>query len=256
MGFVGGDPTRKVSAAYLSSVDGFGIEELFYNGTAQLDSYRLEMLRTLSETKKIMVSEFVLDTINVASAIQNNLNEGFICFPRNSTNYNYTQIPNVVSNENSNDILTLGDAQNYLYLISTDSFVSKLDMINTIASTNFDVVLIDLFFEETPFTALEIEQLKTKANGGKRIVLSYINIGAAESYRYYWEDDWKKGNPNFLKKPYEGYEDELWVKFWKQDWKDIIYGNDNSYIKKIINAGFDGAYLDNVEAYYFLYFDD
>jgi cysteinyl-tRNA synthetase len=45
------------------------------------------------------------------------------------------------------------------------------------------------------------------------------------------------------------------VKFWKDDWQEIIYGNEDSYIKKIIDAGFDGAYLDNVEAYYFLYFD-
>ena len=128
-------------------------------------------------------------------------------------------------------------------------------MINAIAAINFDVVLIDLFFNDVAFSSAEIQQLKTKANGGKRLVISYMNIGAAESYRYYWKDNWKLHKPKWLKKKYEGFEDEIWVKFWKDDWQDIIYGNDNSYTKRILNAGFDGVYLDNVEAYYFLYFD-
>ena len=54
--------------------------------------------------------------------------------------------------------------------------------------------------------------------------------------------------PAWLKKEYDGYPDEYWVKFWKKDWKEIIYGNDASYTKKLLNAGFDGAYLDDVFA--------
>ncbi len=150
----------------------------------------------------------------------------------------------------------MNDAKNFLYLIGDAGFQTKQDLINAISVANFDVILIALFFNEIAFTSSEIQQLKNKANGGKRLVISYINIGAAENYRYYWKDNWKLHRPNWLKKPYEGYEDEIWVKFWKKDWQEIIYGNDNSYIKKIIDAGFDGAYLDNVEAYYFLYFDE
>ncbi|MFN6076495.1 MAG: hypothetical protein ACK46Y_13095, partial [Fluviicola sp.] len=69
----------------------------------------------------------------------------------------------------------------------------------------------------------------------------------------YWESDWRKGKPNWLKKKYDGYDDEIWVEFWEQEWKDIIFGNNESYTKKLIDAQFDGAYLDNVEAFYFLY---
>ena len=36
------------------------------------------------------------------------------------------------------------------------------------------------------FTAAEITALKTKANGGKRFIISYVSIGSAEKYRYYW----------------------------------------------------------------------
>lgn len=250
------DPNDGQNSSYMSSINGIGVEELFYNGTYVLDSERLSMLQQLMTTKKIWVSEFVSDNNNVSDAFSRNYNEGFICFTRNSDNYHYKQIPDSVPYENNTDITNLSLAQNYLYLISTDNYSSKQEMINAISATNFDVVIVDLFFEETEFTISEINQLKIKANGGQRLVISYINIGSAEKFRYYWKKNWGLQHPLWLKRKYDGYDDEFWVKFWKKDWQDIIYGNDNSYIKKIINAGFDGAYLDNVEAYYFLYYKD
>jgi len=249
-------PEDGPNTEYLAAIDAFGIEELFYNGsTIELDE-RLTNLRTLSAYKKVLVSEFVDNNNNIGDAIQRNADEGFVCFPRASNDYYYEYIPDTIPNENSNDINTMDDVQNYLYLIGSNQFSSKQVFINAIQATNYDMVLIDLFFDsDVAFSETEINQLKTKANGAKRLVISYMNIGSAENYRYYWQEDWKKGNPSWLKKPYEGYEDEIWVKFWKKDWQDIIYGNANSYTKKILLAGFDGVYLDNVEAYYFLYFD-
>jgi cysteinyl-tRNA synthetase, unknown class len=80
-----------------------------------------------------------------------------------------------------------------------------------------------------------------------------MNIGAAENWRYYWNSNWRLNNPIWLKKKYVGYEDEFYVQFWHDNWKKIIYRNSESYLKKILDAGFDGVFLDNVEAYYFLY---
>ena len=241
---------------YLAAIDAFGIEELFYNGSALTADERLSNLQTLSAYKPVLVSEFVDDNSLVGDAIQKNADAGFLCFPRMSNDYYYEYIPDTLPNENTNDINAMSDVQNYLYLIGNTQFSNKQAFINAIKATNYDMVLIDLFFDsDNAFTASEINQLKTKANGAKRLVISYMNIGSAENYRYYWQDDWKKGNPSWLKKSYEGYDDEIWVKFWKKDWQEIIYGNANSYTKKVLLAGFDGIYLDNVEAYYFLYFD-
>ena len=50
-------------------------------------------------------------------------------------------------------------------------------------------------------------------------------------------------------------EEKIRSAFANKDWQEIIYGNDDSYAKKIIDAGFNGVYLDNIEAYYFLYND-
>lgn len=250
------DPNNGLNSTYMAAINGFGVEELFYNGTYSLDNERLSMLQQLKTSKKIMVAEYVTDNSNISDAINQNYNEGFICFPRTSSNYHYLQMPDSIIHPNTTDITNLSLAQNYLYLISTDNYSSKQDMINAISATNFDMVLIDLFFNGTEFTSSEINLLKTKANGGQRLVISYINIGSAEKFRYYWKKGWGLHHPLWLKRKYDGYEDEFWVKFWKKDWQDIIYGNDNSYLKKILIAGFDGAYLDNVEAYYFLYYKD
>jgi len=181
------DPNDGLNTSYMSSIDGIGVEELFYNGTYALDGERLSMLQHLKASKKVLVSEFVSDNNNIADAFSRNYNEGFICFTRSSDNYHYKQIPDSVPNENATNITSLSLAQNYLYLISTDNYASKQDMINAISLTNFDVVIIDLFFDGVEFTSSEINQLKIKANGGRRLVISYISIGSAEKFRYYWK---------------------------------------------------------------------
>lgn len=241
---------------FVNAIDGYGIEELFYNGSFAPDNYRLNLLLQAREKVPILVADYTNTQSDFDSSLIFNTDAGFVPFPRTSDNYDYKFIPTYVHNENANDINKVSDAKNYLYLISTENFSTKQSFLDSIKATNFDLIIIDAFFEDELFTASDIESLKTKNNGGKRMVISYISIGSAEKYRYYWQEDWKLHHPNWLKKEYEGYEDEIWVKYWKKDWEEIIYGNNNSYIKKILDAGFNGAYLDNVEAFYFLYYDE
>lgn len=250
------DLSNGLHSEYMNAIDGIGVEELFYDGTSIFDGERLEIIDLVKPTKKIMVSEFVNDQTNVPDAIQQNYSRGYICFPRIGGNYDYTQIPDSAIQANENNIHSLQEAQNYLYLINNSNYGSKQEFLQAIQATNFDVVLIDLFFEDEAFSASEIESLKIKANGADRLVIAYMNIGSAEKFRYYWKNTWGLHHPLWIKRRYEGYDDEFWVKFWKKDWQEIIYGNDDSYTKKILNAHFDGVYLDNVEAYYFLYYKD
>jgi len=245
-----------INENYLAAVDGFGVEELFYDGSYSPDGERLDLLHELKTYKKVLVSDYVNSETDADNAAEVNREAGFISFPRTSDNREYEIIPQKIYYENATDIKILADAQNYLYLISTDNFSSKQEMISSISKSSFDLIITDLFFEDTAFTSSEISQLKVKANGGQRLVIAYLNIGSAETYRYYWEKNWGLHHPLWIKRKYEGYDDEYWVKFWDSEWQKIICGNENSYTKRIINAGFDGAYLDNVEAYYFIYFRD
>ena len=123
-------------------------------------------------------------------------------------------------------------------------------MLTAIQNTNYDVVLIDLFFNDgTALTPADVTSLKTKNNGHSRLVICYMSIGEAENYRYYWQPGWFPGHPSWL-----GFQNPLWpgnykVKYWDTEWQAIIYGNDSSYLKRIIDAGFDGVYLDIIDAF-------
>ena len=238
---------------YIDAIDGIAVEDLFYNGKPKIDQYRLQILRKLQTEKQVMVSDFITKDDAIESIKIQSSKENFLLYPRVSSNEHYREIPEIVPNENDKDILQLSDVKNYLYLINPANIRTKRAYIKAIAETNFDMITIDLFFNDEPLTPKDVEQLKRKANGGKRLIISYVNIGAAENWRYYWNRNWQLNDPIWLKKKYVGYEDEFYVQFWHEDWKNIIYGNPESYVKKILDAGFDGAFLDNVEAYYFLY---
>lgn len=248
------DPDGTVNTDLVAAIDGFGVEELFYNnGSYAPDDYRLSMLRKVSPGIKILVADYLANDSDYQHALQAADTEHFIAFPRYNANYDYKYIPPTVYHENSNNIQTLSQAQNYLYLISTENYSDKAGFLAAIQQTNFDVVIIDAFFGDELLTSTDVSSLKTKANGAQRLVISYMNIGSAEKYRYYWKKTWGLHHPLWLKKKYDGYKDEIWVKFWNKEWKEIIYGNSDSYTQKLLNIGFDGAYLDNIEGFYFLY---
>jgi cysteinyl-tRNA synthetase len=187
----------------------------------------------------------------MADSYTQNHNAGYVSFAADHRELdNIPGYPAPIYGENSNIITSLSQVKNFLYLINPVNFASKTDFINAVTSTNYDLLIMDLFFNETTeFTAGEITQLKNKANGGKRLVISYMSIGEAEDYRYYWQSGWNTGNPAWLDGENPDWEGNYKVRYWEPEWQEIIFGNDESYTKKILNAGFDGVYLDIIEAY-------
>ncbi len=104
---------------------------------------------------------------------------------------------------------------------------------------------------EHPFTSAEIEPLKMQPNGSRRLVLAYLSIGEAERYRAYWQPQWD--NPA-TKPRWLGAENPRWpgdyqVKFADPDWQAVIFGKSSSYLERIMAGGFDGIYLDRVDAF-------
>lgn len=93
-----------------------------------------------------------------------------------------------------------------------------------------------------------IEELKN-AYEGERRVLCYLSIGEAEVYRTYWKKEWKKNPPSFLDEENPRWKGNYKVKYWDPEWKKILYGSSDSLLDKILALGFDGIYLDIVDAY-------
>jgi len=111
-------------------------------------------------------------------------------------------------------------------------------------------VIIDLFDDDgVSLSHNDVSSLKVKEDGGRRLVIAYMSIGEAEDYRYYWKPEWKADPPTWLEAENPNWEGNYEVRYWDPDWQRIIYGNDDSYLKRIIDAGFDGVYLDIIDAF-------
>ncbi len=89
-----------------------------------------------------------------------------------------------------------------------------------------------------------------------RLVLAYIDLGAAETDQAYWTSSWKApvggkpGIPDFL----AGGRDPRWndtypVVFWDPRWQALTITGETSVLSRAMAAGFDGVWLDWVEAY-------
>jgi cysteinyl-tRNA synthetase, unknown class len=85
-----------------------------------------------------------------------------------------------------------------------------------------------------------------------RVVLAYLDVAQAEKYRTYWTKDWKPGskttpaNPGFiLAADPDGWNDSFQVAYWDPNWQKIMIDQ----AERIIAAGFDGLYLDWVNAF-------
>jgi len=115
------------------------------------------------------------------------------------------------------------------------------------------LLILDLFFGNEAFTEEEIQQLKQKKNGNERLVIAYMSIGEAEDYRFYWNECWNSTPPAWLVEENPNWEGNYKVKYWDKDWKNLIYGSETAYLNIIINAGFDGVYLDIIDG--FQYFE-
>jgi cysteinyl-tRNA synthetase len=78
-----------------------------------------------------------------------------------------------------------------------------------------------------------------------------MSIGQSENYRWYWQAEWADDPPAWLDEPDEVWAGDRWVRYWHPEWQQIIYGTPESYLDQIIALGFDGIYLDRVDAYWF-----
>jgi cysteinyl-tRNA synthetase len=81
---------------------------------------------------------------------------------------------------NAESIATLSQARNFLYLINPSGFPSKGAFLDALRNTDYDLLIIDLFYQGEALTPEEVRSLQVKKNGARRLVVSYLSIGEAE----------------------------------------------------------------------------
>ena len=121
-----------------------------------------------------------------------------------------------------------------------------------VAASPYDLMVIDYSRDgsaEQAFSRADVMAMQRKPDGTQRLVLAYLSIGEAEDYRSYWQRGWASSPPAWL-----GVENPDWpgnyaVRYWDQHWQSLILGGPDSYLDGIIAAGFDGVYLDRIDAF-------
>ncbi|MDG1915524.1 MAG: endo alpha-1,4 polygalactosaminidase [Crocinitomix sp.] len=246
---------------YLAAIDGQGQEDLFY-GYDKDDKitpsdansnliYYLDLME--ANGVEVLTTDYCSTQDKVLDSYGKNEAKDYVSFA--ATERNLTNIPDYtvnVHNENTEEIENLSLAKNFLCLINpTEEFSDKQTFINAIKETNYDLLILDRDFNDEHYTAFDIEELKWKNNGARRIVVCYMSIGEAEDYRGYWEKEWEKfkTSPAWLYKENKKWRGNYKVFYWMESWKNIIYGNENSYLNSLLDLGFDGTYLDIIDAY-------
>ncbi len=97
--------------------------------------------------------------------------------------------------------------------------------------------VIDYASDEKPLSLNEVSRLKKNNN----ILISYLSIGEAESYRPYF----KKLPKDLLIESNKDWEGNFRVKYWDSRWQSVVI----EYLNEVLAAGFDGVYLDIVDAF-------
>jgi len=254
-----GESSGPPDSAYLNAIDGSGQEDLRYGYdnddiatpagvTAYLKSF-LDISRNNGNT--ILVTDYCSTHSKMDNSYSVNNGDNYVSFAESDRDLTVIpDYPSTIHNENTNNIMQLSQVKNFIFMINAEKYTTRQDYINAIKNTNYDLIIIDLFFNDgTAFTASEIQSMKNKANGGKRFVICYMSIGEAENYRYYWQDSWLNSKPAWLDAENPDWPGNYKVKYWNTEWQKIIYGNDTSYLKRILDSNYDGVYLDIIDAF-------
>jgi len=137
--------------------------------------------------------------------------------------------------------------------LAVDDFLYQLQHADPdrIGKSAFDLAVVTL---ATAGNSPDVIPALKNSPGRPKIILCYMSIGQSETYRWYWDPAWETDPPSWLDVPDEVWAGDHWVHYWDPDWQEIIYGQPDSYLDQILALGFDGVYLDRVDAYW--YYED
>ena len=254
-GAADGEPAARLVAA----IDGAARESLLY-GYDGMDLPTGEgpseaMLAYTEAAQRAGLSVLVIDYCFSPDAVEDsyrrNEARGYISFAANRRQLD--AIPARPYAVHADTVNSLNEARNFLYLINPGGFADKPSYLAALAATDHDLLIVDLFFGDEALTREDVASLKRKSNGGDRLVLAYMSIGEAEDYRYYFDPEWIVDPPAWLEAENPDWVGNYKVRYWHEEWQELVMGDDGAYLDRILRAGFDGTYLDIVDA--FQYFE-
>ncbi len=342
---IDGDTKNPYDWNLLNLLDGWGIEDFSattvtrlanlskvgIKGTANTNG---ETVKVVVDNQKIAADNNILWHPRLSAQVYQSPgigNPGYTpIYSPSSNSYNIIHDPipaGVASTLNSNNVTSMSDAKNYLYMISFDKYVNWPDWeanpgkrlnittnagylvpfpggrfqptgpakvveqaiaehgkewdffwmakgytqnegrkayIEELAASEWDVFYIDAHYtNDSALTREEVETLKWKPQGGRRLVIAYLSIGTTELYRWYADPVMINPDPKYflhgavergtfiparerfgnanipnwmLWAAYSGqYADEATPIWWHPEWRDIIVRGGSPYKKPTYN---------------------
>jgi len=243
---------------FIKAIDGAARESLFYgyegDDRATPTKAREHMLSLTDLAHRRGLTVLVTDYCSTPSSMDDsytqNAERSYASFAADHRGLdNIPTYPGPPYAVNPNDITALSQTRNFLYLIDPGEFDDRENFIAVLEDTEYDLLIVDLFFDYQPLSAAEIARLQRKASGGSRLVVAYMSIGEAEDYRFYFNPEWIVEPPLWMDAENPDWEGNYKVRYWDREWQAVIYGKPDSYLQKLLDAGFDGVYLDIIDAF-------
>ena len=256
------DAARSPATTYVRSINGVLLHNVFFRpasgGVEAGETDAAERERTLRLAKlgqknglQIWATDFASNVDTAKKSYELQRANGFIPFTVDKGDGAFDSIPAYPTrpvSENSNSVVGLKNAKNFLFMINPSRFDTQDDMVERLRMTNFDALILDVFDRaQNPFTKKNVRKLQLKKIGSRRLVLAVMNISTADSSHYYWKPGWAIGNPRFIGASAPGASDRNLVRYWDRAWHDILAGKPDSYVYGVAKQGFDGVLLDGVE---------
>ncbi len=253
-----GEPDGKTVESYLKAIDGLGQEDVFYGyekenqktPTKETAAFLKQLAVAVKAAKPVLSIDYAAKREFMDDAYRRSAEAGFIPFVADHRGLdNIPAYPAKPLKQNTDDVKTLKDVKNFLYVIDAGQFGSKEKYLKALAATNFDLIVLDPFGGDWKVGPEDLKTLNTKPAGGRRLLLCYVSIGEAENYRFYWKKDWKPGKPAFVGSENPEWKRNFAVKYWDPAWQKLILEGDDAYLARVLAAGFDGIYLDKVDEF-------
>ena len=173
-----GTAEGELSEEFISAIDGAGQEGIFcgnekYNKERDAESreYISGLLNTADANGVTVLSVNYCDIEQkVLPAREFDEDNGYLSYV--SPSYGLDELPKSAPvNGNSDNVDVLSQAKNWLILLNPEKYSTKEKYINALSETNYDILVIDAYFDDTVMLkSADIEKLKIKQNGGRRLV--------------------------------------------------------------------------------------
>jgi cysteinyl-tRNA synthetase, unknown class len=140
-----------------------------------------------------------------------------------------------------NNLIPAGTAPNYG---SGWSFSITNNELNQLLQNPAKLLVLDYSHDGSEARRYQPAEIDALHNNGQQ-ALSYLSIGESSNWRYYFQKSWDTNPPGWQGKENPEWPGSSKVKYWDADWQRITL----EYLDKIIDSGFDGVYLDIVDAF-------